>query len=166
VTGVQTCALPIYHLRAEQDVHLSAPDALEDLVVRPLAGGRVHVHARDARGGERLDHGALDLLGPDAAERQVAGRAPGARDRRRLLVETVVAHEPAPAAVVGERDVALPASPHVPAVPALDEGRVAAPVEQQDDLLAPFQAQPHRADELRREDVATAAPPAGAAGPG
>src|SRR5690606_10078466 len=79
--------------------------------------------------------------------------APVAGDGRGLLVEAVVADEPPARAVVRQRDVALPAAPHVPAVAALDEGGVAAAVEQQDHLLASLQPQAHRVDQLRRQHV-------------
>src|SRR5690606_12360128 len=135
-----------------EDVDLASFDAPQDLMVRPFAGGRVHVHARHAGVGERVDHGTLDLLGADAAEREVAGAAVVAGDRGRLLVEAVVADHAAPAAVVRERDVALPAVPDAPAIAALDESRIAAAVEEQDRLLTALEPLADRGDEGRRED--------------
>src|SRR5690606_6261419 len=120
---------------------------------RPFAGGRVHVHARDAGVGERVDHGALDLLGAHAAEGEVSGAAVVAGDGGRLRVEAVVADHAPPAAVVRERYVALQAVPDAPAVAALDEGRVAASVEEQDRLLATLEPLADRGDEGRREDA-------------
>src|SRR5690349_8180515 len=54
----------------------------------------------------------------------------------RLRVLAVVADEPFRRAVVGEADAAVRADGHVPAGAALDEARVAAPIEEQDALLA------------------------------
>src|SRR5690606_18668768 len=124
----------------------------QDLVVRPLAGGGVHVHPGDAGVGEGVDDGALDLLGADAAEGEVAGGAVVAGDGRRLFVEAVMADHAPAAAVIRERDVALPAMPDAAAVAALDEGRIAAAVEEQDRLLAALQPLADRGDEGRRED--------------
>ena len=50
------------HLRAEENVDLAAPHAIENLGVRPLAARRVDVHARDARGRKALGEQPLDLL--------------------------------------------------------------------------------------------------------
>jgi hypothetical protein len=78
----------------------------------------------------------LDLLRPDPAEADVARRASDAPLRLLLLVEAVVAGEPGAPPVEGEGDGARRAVPDVAAVAALNEVRVAPPVQQEDGLLA------------------------------
>ena len=51
------------HLCPEQDVDVAPLHTVEDALVSPLSGGRVHVHARDTRVGKGLRGDALDLLG-------------------------------------------------------------------------------------------------------
>src|SRR6185437_1135232 len=55
------------HLGAEQDVHVSARDTLQDVVMGPLAGGRVEVHPRDAGPRKPEANEMLELLSPEAA---------------------------------------------------------------------------------------------------
>src|SRR5687767_14544229 len=49
------------HLRAEQNVDLPVPDAVENHGMRPLVTRSVDIHARDPRAGEPLAEEALDL---------------------------------------------------------------------------------------------------------
>src|SRR5690606_35966495 len=123
------------HLGAEQDIELAVLHALENLVMRPLRGCRVDVHARDARVREPVRDLALDLFRADAAVGEVGAAAAVAAIGRRLLVKAVVADEPSSRTVVRQRHVALRAVPYRTARAALYERRVAAPVEQQDRLL-------------------------------
>src|SRR5439155_10234288 len=133
------------HLGAEQDVYLAAPDALEDAVMRPFAAGRIEVHAREPRGGEPELEEVLELLGADAAHPLGFVPARAARGRDRLLVAAVMAAQRRRRAVDRERDRAAWALAHVAAARALEEGGEAAPVEQQDHLLAALQRAAHRA---------------------
>ena len=56
------------HLRAEQDVHVSAGETLEDVMVRPLARGGVEVHAGDARARVPQSDEVLQLLCAQSAQ--------------------------------------------------------------------------------------------------
>jgi hypothetical protein len=109
------------HLRAEEHVHLAARHAVEDVGVRPLRAGGVHVHARDARRRPAIGEQPLHLLRSHAPLLERAPRAPCAPLARRLVVLAVVADEPLGRAVIGERDAAVRARGHVAAVAALHE---------------------------------------------
>ena len=125
------------HLRAEQDVHLAAPHAVENVGVRPLPARGVDIHARDPRGREALGQQSLDLLRAEAAPAQ---RRPADTARQTacgcLVMLAVVADQPLGRAMIGQRDGAVRAGRDVTARLALHERRVAAPVEQEDALLA------------------------------
>ena len=142
------------HLGAQQDVHLVALDPSQDLLVRPLPRGRVHVHAGDPRPGEGLGDHPLDLLGPESPEVELRRPAPLAPRRGGLLVATVVAHHAAGGAVEGQGHGAVPAAPDVAALLTLDEGGIPPAIEEQDHLFLPGQPLVHRRAELRRQNGA------------
>ena len=78
------------HLCPEQDVHVPPAHAFQNAVMRPLAAGRVQIHARQARRREPQLEKVLELLGADAAHplRVVPAGVTGGGDR--LLVAAIV----------------------------------------------------------------------------
>jgi hypothetical protein len=145
------------HLRAHQDVDLPVLHGPVDPRVRPLGHRRVDVHACDARLGEQIAHGALHLLGPQPAGVQAMALAAGAGIRHRISVPAIVAEQPGRVAMNRERDPAVRALRHPAAVEALDVGREAAPVEEEQRLVARRQRLGQRPGEAGRVDVAAGA---------
>ena len=140
------------HLGAEQHVHVAGTHAVEDLGVGPLATRGIHVHARDARRRVPLREEALHLLRSEAALPERPATAAGAESLRRFGVQAIVAHQALRRAVIRERDAAIGACRDVAAVAALHRARVAAPVQQEDALLAGREALGERALEWRTDD--------------
>ena len=127
-----------YYLPTELFLGSPPPlDSSQQAGVRTLRARRVHVHAKDARGGEELRDPPFHLFGTDAGVGELRLFAGPAPVRDTLLVHAVVTDEAGARPVEGERDVARRAAPHQPAARALEERRVAAPVEEQDALFAP-----------------------------
>ena len=141
------------HLRAEQHVDFATADAIEDRGVRPLAGRGVHVHARDPRRGKPFHEQSLHLLRAEPALTFHGRTAVAAGAPRRFLMQAVMTDEALGGAMIGERDRAVGATRHVP-VGALDERRVATPVEQEDALLPPREPFAETAFELGRYHLA------------
>jgi hypothetical protein len=83
------------HLRAEQDVDVAAPTRSRMSWCAHFADVVSTSMRRCAHSGTALTDLALDLLGADAAEREIVGPAFRALRRRRLLVQAVVADEQA-----------------------------------------------------------------------
>jgi hypothetical protein len=117
--------------------------------MRPLAGGGVDVHPRDPRRGEGFPTVRSTCSVPTPRKLRSFSAASGAALGLRLVVEAVVAGQPAAAPVVRERHVARGAVPHLAALAALHEGRIAAAVQEQDALLAAPEPLGDRALQLR-----------------
>ena len=109
------------HLRAQQDVHLATPHAIEDLCVGPFAAGRIDIHPRDAGFGKALGEHTLHLLRAESASAHRVGRTLWAHGGHRLLMLAVMTHENFRHTVVRERDAAVRAHRHITARVALHE---------------------------------------------
>src|SRR5437667_127828 len=130
------------HLRAEQDVHVPAGHAVQNVVVRPLARGGIEVHPGDS--GPRITHAhkALELLGAEATK--PLGDVPTHRTRLGdwFLVAAVMAAQRRRRLVYGERNRALGTAGDVAAGGTLHERRETPAIEQQDDLLTAVERGP------------------------
>jgi len=104
--------------------------------VRHLAAGRVEIPADDARLRIAFANHFLDALRARAEVANACGLAHGAARRHGRLLPAVVADEVPCRRVIGVRDRAPRALDHIAAIPAHDEGGCAAPVQEEDCLLA------------------------------
>ena len=129
-----------------------APTRSRIVGVRPLAARRVDVHARDARRREAVGEQTLHLLRPESALPQHEPLAARTRGSHRLGVQTVVADQPLRRSMIRETDRAVRTGRDVAAVGALNERRVAAPIEQENALLALRQPIGQRLLELLADD--------------
>ena len=142
------------HLRADQDVGLAHAEVGEDPTEIVLPLERVGIHPLDASLGEELRQGVLDALGAHArkTDRRVAALGLRALRRHPLLVPADMAHEPLRGPMEGQRDAAVRTTGHETAFLALQRGRVAAAVEEEHRLLAPFETLGDRLLERFGED--------------
>ena len=140
-----------HHLGAEQDVRLALCKPREQLFVRALGGHGVRVHAQHARGREALAQLLLHLLRARRFGKQALAAAHRAFARDLDRRAAVVAHRAAGHRVVGHIRRAGGALGHPAAQRAADHAAVAAPVEEQDRLLALFQRVQQRAFQLRAD---------------
>ncbi len=147
------------HLGAYEDVEFAAGEGFDEAAVRVAAARCVGVHARDAGVREELGELLLDALGAESARAVVGAAAGGAMDVGRDAVAAVVALQFALCLVVGHGHVAPLAQGRVAAGAALPNGRIAPPVQEQDDLAPSGKGLFHRLAQERRE-VAFHGPPA------
>ena len=141
------------HLRAEQDGPVGAGEALQCLVQRRRAGGRVRVEAHALEPGHVLLQLPLQPLRAGADPGDVWRAAGRAELGRRLLVAAVVAAE-RPVSVQDERDVAAQTAPRLPARAAVERRNEAAAVQEQDRLAAVLLDLRQLGEQRRRERIA------------
>src|SRR5690606_40449961 len=103
-------------------------------------GARGHAH-----------DGLLDALGARALPADVGRGAGRTAVGRAAFVAAKVAAQHLVLAVIGHAHAAMRALLDVAALAALHRGRVAAAVDEEDGLLAPFEARVHGVNELTRE---------------
>jgi hypothetical protein len=104
--------------------------------VRPLAGRRVDIHARDASARESVGEKSLDLL---RSQSTISERLPAAASTlctQWFLMRAVVTQQSLRRSMQRERDAAVRANRNVTAVVALHERRIAAAIQQQNALFA------------------------------
>ena len=144
------------HLGAYQNPCLAPAELPDDALVRVLLARGVVVHAqhRDVR--EEALHFLLHALRARAEVLDVLAPALRADRRDSLLLPAVVAAQRVFRAVVRHGDVALGAGDGVAAAAAGDERRVAAPVDEQNRLLARVQAALQAVQQRAGEDRAVA----------
>jgi hypothetical protein len=145
------------HLRADQHVDLAAPEGLERVLVVLAPPHRVRIHAPHARAWEEGRELELDALRARAQRPQPRRSAARARARQRALLAAGVAHHAADAPVPGERDVAARAAHRRAAGLAPQHGREAAPILEQDRLLAALERAAEQVGQTLAEDAAAAA---------
>ncbi len=148
-----------HHLRAHEDVDGALREAGEDAVERLSSAHGILVHAGDARFGEDLSELLLDLLRAEADHAQSVAAALAALHRRRVVPSAVMAAQLMQLLVVGEAHIAVVAMGHPGAALALPYGHVAAPVLEEDGLLALLQRSVDGIDE-RLAEVPAHLPPA------
>lgn len=90
------------HLGAEKNIHLGAPDFLQQSAMRALASGRVDIHAEHTRGRKELGDALLDLLGADAGENELGFPARVALSGNLILVSAVMTYQPIARPMKGE----------------------------------------------------------------
>ena len=114
------------------------------------AADGVAIDAADARAGKERAHLGLDPLGaePELLEIRPGALAADLRQRRRVVA--VVAARAARGLVDGQRHAAVRALERLAALPAEDDRREAAAVEQDDRLLAALEARRHRLAQTAR----------------
>ena len=130
-----------HHLRAHEQPGGRRGEPRQQRGHRVLRGRRVGVEP-EHRHVERLDQLGLEPLGPRAVARDRGRAARVAAPGDPLAVAAVVAGDDVLGAVQHQRDVALRALPDLPARPAGEEVRPAAPVEQQDRLARAGEREP------------------------
>ena len=137
-----------HHLGADEDVGVARPPAPEDAPLRTRPLGRIAVEP--LHGGERVDGAqrGLDLLGADAERGQRRPPARGARRRRATPMMAVMAHQRARRPVPGEGHAAVRAGRRDAARRALEVGREAAAVQEDERLLAAGEVRGQRRAEL------------------
>ena len=123
------------HLRAHEHRRRLGGEALQRGVERtaPLDGVGVEPQHRDAR--EQLAHGLAHASGARTQARELHRAADRALARRTLREAAVMAAQP-PARVQREADVAALAAEALAAAPAVQRGRLTAPVEEEDRTAA------------------------------
>ena len=126
------------HLGSEQDVDLALGNALQDVMVRPLARRRVEIHACDSRAGIAHPEEMLELLRTQTAQALGLVTADQAGTRYSVFVAAVVAAHRGRSLMHRESDGAPGTSRHVAARRTLHERRKSAAVEQQNHLFAAF----------------------------
>src|SRR5262249_12740621 len=149
------------HLRADEDVDLAAAKLLEQRVERALAADRIPVEPGDARVRANAGHRRLNTLGTESGLFQVrAGAERTLRRHARRVVAVVAARASGVAlAVDDERDAAVRTVERPRALAAEDRRREAAPVQEDQRLLAIREALGDRAAERAAHDhVAPARP--------
>ena len=127
------------HLGAEQDINLPRPECRKHPLVTPPATHGVTVHSRHLGIGKpRLDLDFQLLRSQAAVADSVEAtlRTPGGRGDG---VVAVMADRLAAVAMMGQRHIAVGAGDHVPTRGALDRGREAASIEQQNRLTLFFE---------------------------
>ena len=144
------------HLRSDQDVRLPVGKRGQDLVVTALLRGRVRVQAQHPRAGIPDLQVLLDLLGARPHRGDVRRSALRALLHIGHLEAAVMAHE-LPVPVQGEGYLAVGTLDHGSAGPAGDKSRHAAPVQEQDRLLALGQPVFQKELQLFRQDRAVTA---------
>ena len=116
-----------------------------------LLPGRVHVHPQHPCLRKCLVHQILDLLGAGAEFPDIPGSAFRADRHFRLFISAVMAaHRPVP--VNGKRHVAVRAFYHMAALPAGNESRIAAAVQEKHGLLALRKPLRHQFHKLPAQD--------------
>ena len=157
------------HLRADEQIDLARVQARQQPFQIVAAAHRVAIHAPDARAGKNLRQPLLALLRARAEVVQMLAVALGAARRNRAPVAAVVALQPLALAryasifagrlVVGERDGAVLAL-QLFAAGAADHGkRIAAPVEQNQRLLAALERRLGLLDQRARKELVLARSP-------
>src|ERR1019366_5859844 len=126
----------------------------QDATVILLPLQRVGIHAHDARMGEEFCEGLLHFLRAQAgvADLRIPALLVRAGGRNRLGMAANMALEFLFLAMVGERDAAVGALRHVTAEGALERAGIAAPVQEENGLLAAFEPLRDGFLELGRED--------------
>ncbi len=124
------------HLRADEDLGSRRGELRQHGLKACVGRGDVGVEAQKLDAGQQRRDLALQTLGAHAVAPHVHAAAGITRRRRGLAVAADAATHALAAADLRERDVAVRAVPATAAVPAHERGRVAAPVEEQDGLLA------------------------------
>ena len=139
------------HLCADEYVRLSCREVGYYALVCAPCACRVEIHARHARAGEYFHYLVLHLLRPEAPCRQFVAAAVGAAFRHAVCESAVVARQLRGVLVVGQRHVAVLATRHPSALPALHHRREAPAVLEQYHLLAVAERGAHCRHQLRRE---------------
>ena len=128
------------HLRAHQHVVIALAEVVEDGLVLPLAGHRVAIEARDARGREGAVQLLFHALAADAQKVNMLALALRALAGHLLGIAAVVAEQAPVALVISQGQRAVDALHALAAGAAGHEAGEAAPVEQHDGLLAALHA--------------------------
>jgi hypothetical protein len=128
------------HLCADEDVDISRLDRCQDPLVRPLRAGGIQIHSGDARAGVAIPQHLLELLSAHAAHLLNRVGACSTTERQRLLMAAVVAAQACRRPVHSEGDAAVRTLPYFAAIWTVQEGGIAASIEQQQRLLPPGQA--------------------------
>jgi hypothetical protein len=153
------------HLRADEDVDAFGRDLLAHRLERAANARRVAVDAGDAGVRKRLGERRLDPLRAETARVQVDVAARRARARDALGVAAVVAAQ-ARRLAVHDQPRAAARAPGLPgAGRALERGRVAAPVDEHERLLAAREPRAREAAGRARLHLARALPHAHAMRP-
>ena len=144
------------HLGPDQDIELAAPEPLENHLVVVRAAHRVGIHAGDPG---RVEHGArdrLDLLGAESGVADLrrtalrAGRVGGNHAAAQVAAQDLMQLRIG----VGHRTIRT--ARLEAALLADHDPRIAAPVQEEDALLAAVHPVPHRLDQHRGEKRAFA----------
>ena len=131
------------HLRTDEDARLAALGLTEQPVEFALAARRVAVDAHEREPGKGLAEHALDAFGAEADRKHGFGAARRAATRDRLLVSAMVTTQAPVTAMHGHARVATAALRQPAAIVALEHGRVAPPVQEQQDLRAGIEVLTH-----------------------
>ena len=141
------------HLRAEEHVILAGAEVGEDLPEEVLLAHRIGVDAGHAGAREELGDGLFDLLGAVALPADLGGAAARAEHRGALLVVAEVAAGGVVGAMERQRDAATFALHGLAAIRADQGTRMPATVQEEDRLLAAFEAGADAVGQFTREDV-------------
>ena len=140
------------HLRADQHLRLPASELGKNPLMRILAAGRIHVHARYLHAGEPREHLFLHLLRARSEELDKLAPAFRADFRGLALLAAVMAVQHVVVHMIGHGHVAVFALFHMTARTAGNEGRIAAPVDKENDLMPLIEALLHLPDQRAAED--------------
>ena len=140
------------HLCADHHVRLARSEPPEQLFVRVLFTGGVHVHAHRPRIRKKAIHLFLDLLRARAEILDIPSFAFGASHRRKHLIAAVMAFQQIFGLVIRHRHIALRAFNDVSARAAGHERRMPAAIDEQHCLLARVQTIAQRRSELSGEN--------------
>jgi hypothetical protein len=141
------------HLGPDQDIDLLPHHALDQALVRPLAGGGVAIHSGNAGGGKQRRQLLFQPFG--SRPLRLDGATPAGRTKlgRRLDIVAIVAAQLAPPPVEGQGDGAVGTAKGRTAVGAEQKRGKAAAVEQQQRLFPAPEGLCESGSQRRREAI-------------